>query len=127
MIRNYPELTFIRNLGSMILFIFIISGCSKSDDTDPLNNNNNNNNCTKPAPPVLTSNSPVNYGDDIQLTTSDIEGAIAYNWSGPNNFTAQSQNPVIYSASHLDAGTYKVSVTIEGWCTSDTVSTDVQV
>src|SRR5207249_3485266 len=42
-----------------------------------------------------------------------------YSWTGPNGFTSTQENPLISSASLMNAGTYMVSLTVNG-CTSTT-------
>jgi gliding motility-associated-like protein len=69
-----------------------------------------------PSSPTASSNSPVCSGKSISLNASTISGA-AYNWSGPNGFTSNQQNPVIANASFSNAGVYKVSVMVNG-CSS---------
>ncbi len=57
-----------------------------------------------------TSNSPVCIGDSINLTATTVFGAI-YNWTGPNSYASTNQNPVILSATTLEAGIYSLTVT----------------
>lgn len=78
-----------------------------------------------PAAPTAGSNSPLCTGQTINLTASSIAGA-TYNWTGPNTFTSNTQNPTIPGASTLDAGTYSVSVTVAG-CTGPASTTSVAV
>ncbi len=78
-----------------------------------------------PAAPVAGSNSPLCTGSTINLTASNIAGA-TYNWTGPNTFTSNTQNPSIPGASTLAAGMYSVSVTVAG-CTGPAGTTSVAV
>jgi gliding motility-associated-like protein len=71
-----------------------------------------------PSAPVVSGNSPVCSGSSIVLNASTIPGA-NYNWSGPSGFTSSQQNVVIPNAAAINAGTYAVSVTLNG-CTSTT-------
>ncbi|MGZ3902281.1 MAG: PKD-like domain-containing protein [Bacteroidia bacterium] len=68
-----------------------------------------------PLAPTASSNSPVCLGNTINLTAGNVSGA-TYNWSGPNSFTSSVQNPSIAGSTAADAGTYSVSVTVNG-CT----------
>ncbi|WP_207493383.1 PKD domain-containing protein [Aridibaculum aurantiacum] len=71
-----------------------------------------------PATPVATSNSAVCSGSTLTLSaTSATQGALTYNWSGPNGFSNAAQNPTIPSATTAASGTYSVTVTLNG-CTS---------
>ena len=62
------------------------------------------------------SNSPGCIGEAINLTATTILGA-TYSWTGPNGYTSSTQNPVILSATTLDAGIYSLTVTNTG-CSS---------
>lgn len=50
----------------------------------------------------------------------------SYSWTGPNGFSSSLQNPSIFVATSLDAGTYYLTVANAG-CTSDPASTVVDV
>ena len=78
-----------------------------------------------PATPVASSNSPVCQGTPLNFSTPAVTGA-TYSWTGPNAFASGSQNPGIASATAADAGTYSVTVTVNG-CTSAAGSTTVTV
>jgi hypothetical protein len=64
-----------------------------------------------------SSNTPVCAGSALNLTETTISGA-TYSWTGPNSFTSSSQNPSITKAVLANAGTYNVTVTGSGGCTS---------
>jgi gliding motility-associated-like protein len=68
------------------------------------------------APPVVGSNSPVCAGATINLTCSVAGGT--YAWTGPNGFADVNQNPSIPSATTVMSGTYSVTVTFGGGCSS---------
>lgn len=51
----------------------------------------------------ISSNSPICAGQTLELTAS---GGTAYNWSGPNGFTSQDQNPTIANAVAINSGEY---------------------
>lgn len=69
------------------------------------------------------SNSPVVYGQSLNLTASGTDGT--YRWSGPKSFISAGQNPVLSPVQLDNAGTYTVTRTVEG-CTS-TTTTEVTV
>lgn len=79
----------------------------------------------KPATPTAASNSPVCVGATLNLTASTVSGA-SYSWTGPNGFTSTLQNPTITNVALGSAGTYSVTVTVNG-CTSDAGTTPVNV
>ncbi|MCX6172633.1 MAG: Ig-like domain-containing protein [Flavobacterium sp.] len=62
-------------------------------------------------------------GGNLNLYAS---GGVSYSWTGPNSFTSQSANPVIYDISSAQNGTYTVAVTNAAGCTKTaTVSVTV--
>lgn len=71
---------------------------------------------------LATSNSPLCYGQNIELNAS---GGTSYSWIGPNGFTSTQQNPVITNANASHNGMY--SCTIQGGGCNDTVSVNVVV
>lgn len=79
----------------------------------------------KPTTPTAASNSPVCVGATLNLTASTVSGA-SYSWTGPNGFTSTLQNPTITNVVLGSAGTYSVTVTVNG-CTSDAGTTSVNV
>ena len=96
-----------------------VNGCTSSAATTTVTVN------TIPSTPTASSNSPVCAGTTINLTTPAVAGA-TYLWSGPNSFSSTSQNPTIANATAAMAGTYSVTVTVNG-CTSAAGSTNVVV
>lgn len=67
---------------------------------------------------------------DLACTGSDLNlyasGGISYVWSGPNGFSSQSANPIIYNATTSLNGTYTVTVTNTNGC-SASASTSISV
>lgn len=64
--------------------------------------------------PIAENNGPVCIGDSIQLSVSNISNA-TYLWTGPNGFTSTQQNPIVSDSATLSmAGTYSVTVTVNG-------------
>ena len=78
-----------------------------------------------PATPTAASNSTICAGQTLSLTANP-GGAFSYNWTGPNSFTSNIQNPTIAGATTLASGTYSVSQTVLG-CTSPLGTTNVTV
>ena len=78
-----------------------------------------------PSTPAANSNSPVCPGDTLKLSTSFVSNA-SYSWTGPNSFASSTQNPTLTSATLASAGTYSVTVTVNG-CTSAAGTTIVTV
>ena len=73
-----------------------------------------------PATPSVSSNSPIEEDQTLNLTASNIAGA-TYSWIGPNNFTSIQQNPSILAAKPSNSGNYYATVTLNG-CTSNNSS-----
>ncbi|MDF2552428.1 MAG: hypothetical protein K0R77_1703 [Chryseobacterium sp.] len=62
---------------------------------------------------MVASNSPVCINSNIQLTAT---GGTTYDWTGPNGFTSNLQNPTIPNATAANAGTYTCQITGSGAC-----------
>jgi large repetitive protein len=82
-----------------------------------------------PATPVLSSNTPICSGNDIQLNVSNIyTGLVTYAWTGPASFNSTEKNPLISKATSSNSGTYSLNVTAAiGNCVSAAGSTNVLV
>ncbi|MCB0697146.1 MAG: T9SS type A sorting domain-containing protein [Chitinophagaceae bacterium] len=95
-----------------------LNGCSFKDSTQAM---------VYPIPPTPTVSysSPLCAGETLQLLASSVSGA-SYNWTGQNNFTSITQNPVLVNVQVNDTGTYKVTATVNG-CTSAEGSTIVNI
>ncbi|MEO0778601.1 MAG: hypothetical protein AAF146_18690, partial [Bacteroidota bacterium] len=73
-----------------------------------------------PSPPTPTSDvAGGNYCEDdvIRLFASGSATA-TYEWTGPNGYTSNAQNPIILDANVSNNGTYQVAVTDANGCTS---------
>jgi len=96
----------IQNTGAYTVTVTAAGGCTGTSSVSVIVN---------PIPTMTsTSNSPVCTGNPINLMAS---GGNAYQWSGPNGFTSNLQNPVINNAANQNGGTYTVTVTAAGGCT----------
>ncbi|MDH6254045.1 gliding motility-associated-like protein [Chryseobacterium sp. H1D6B] len=62
---------------------------------------------------TVTSNSPVCINSTIQLNAT---GGTTYNWTGPNGFTSNQQNPLISNATAVNSGTYTCQISGSGAC-----------
>jgi hypothetical protein len=52
----------------------------------------------------------------------NVNTAVSYTWSGPNNFSSNQQNPVITNPNVTNSGTYTVSVTNNFGCVNSAVT-----
>jgi gliding motility-associated-like protein len=75
--------------------------------------------------PIVSANSPVCKGDTIKLTANNVPGA-TYNWTGPNSFTSNIQNPFVIVTGTANAGSYFLFLT-GGGCTSANSFVNVSV
>ncbi|WP_374174347.1 hypothetical protein [Flavobacterium tructae] len=66
----------------------------------------------------ISSNSPLVPGATLELETPFNDGfEVKYNWSGPNNFQSNLQNPIIKNVTSAMAGEYTLKTT-KGICES---------
>lgn len=81
----------------------------------------------KPIPqtPTATINPIVCDTHNLNLFATTIPNAI-YNWSGPNNFSSNEQNPIINPVTVANNGVYTVNITQNG-CVSGFSSVNVNV
>jgi hypothetical protein len=77
----------------------------------------------RPNPPMITNNSTLCEGQNLQLNSALAPGAII-SWSGPANFVSNELNPIRPNANRTFAGTYN-AVAIQNGCTSAAASTVV--
>lgn len=76
---------------------------------------------------AISANSPLFPGATLLLNTpTGYESDVSYNWSGPNNFQSNLQNPAISDVSSSMAGEYKLKTT-KGICESIESSVLVEV
>jgi uncharacterized repeat protein (TIGR01451 family) len=57
-------------------------------------------------------------GGNVSLSATGGNVGATYSWSGPNSYTASTQNPTIFGASSLQSGTYTVTVSNSASCTA---------
>lgn len=77
-------------------------------------------------PPMIGSNIQVCEGEDIQLLAGQ-SSLYGYNWTGPNAYTSNQENPMLPNASLLDTGTYTLSLVDANGCNSADTSLQVMV
>lgn len=96
-----------------------IAGCNNTASTTVTIN---------PAPNITASNNgPACLGGSVDLSASTTTpGTATYSWSGPNGFTSTQQNPVVTPITAASAGTYSVTVTVNG-CSSAPATTTVAI
>ncbi len=78
-----------------------------------------------PSSPTVSSNSPVCEGGILNLNASNISGA-TYVWSGPNGFSASSQNPTLTNVNLNNDGIFSVTATVNG-CGNASSNTTVKI
>lgn len=80
----------------------------------------------KPKPVItsITSNTPVCTNTNLNLAAECDLANASFAWTGPDGFTSDKQNPVLY---YMDSnsGTYKVKAIVNG-CASDERTTNVE-
>lgn len=97
-----------------------VPGCGSVTQTINVDVNGN------PAQAVLSSNSPVCEGNNLNLSVTSVANA-TYTWAGPSGFTSSSQFPVISLVATSNSGAYTLAISSAG-CTSvtRTINTSVQ-
>ena len=78
-----------------------------------------------PNPPSASNDGPVCAGGTLHLSASTVAGGV-YAWTGPNGFTSSLQNPSVPNVPLAGAGTYSVTVTVNG-CDSAAATTNAAV
>jgi CSLREA domain-containing protein len=105
--------------GGTYSVIITVNGCTSAPGTTNVVVN------PAPAPPTASNGGPYCEGATISLSTPTVAGA-TYSWTGPNGFFSSLQNPIRANATTADAGTYSVTITVNG-CASAAGSTNVGV
>src|SRR5262249_25262585 len=78
-----------------------------------------------PTSPTASNNGPVCAGGTLQLSAAGAAGA-SYSWTGPNGFTSPAQHPSLPGVTTAAAGTYTVTVSVNG-CESAAATTTVAI
>src|SRR5690606_951707 len=86
-----------------------LNGCERKDTVTVV---------VAPAPTPVTagSNSPVCAGDNLQITIGTSSQGVTYSWSGPNSFTANTQNINISNSTPAATGWYIATIALNN-CT----------
>jgi gliding motility-associated-like protein len=111
--QQNPAITgvLISNGGNYIVTITHNNGCKKIINANVVVN---------PVPaPFASSNSPICDGETLILTLS-VTGNNSFQWTGPQGFTSDQENPQINVANPAQSGTYYVTVTNNLGCNSTT-------
>jgi len=87
-----------------------VSGCTSATSTQTLTVYD------IPLAPALTANGPICQGSNLILT-ANASNATSYNWSGPNGWVSNTQNPAISNVTAANNGIYNAYAII-GSCTS---------
>ncbi|MCL2596150.1 MAG: hypothetical protein FWD66_00495 [Paludibacter sp.] len=78
-------------------------------------------------PPPINNNGPLCEGETLYLTAQpSTEPGAVYNWTGPNGFTSNEQNPVIPNVTTANSGTYSLTI-IAGGQTSNAITMEVVI
>ncbi len=80
---------------------------------------------TKLGATTNESSASVCVGESLSLQASAVPGA-SYSWSGPNDFTSDSENPSIEEASTAMSGIYTVLISLNN-CTSTVETTTITI
>jgi gliding motility-associated-like protein len=78
-----------------------------------------------PTQPTLSSNSPVCEGQTLNFQSTSNAGT-TFNWTGPNGYNANTQNPSINNVSIAATGSYNVIATLQG-CPSTIATINVEI
>jgi hypothetical protein len=72
----------------------------------------------------INSNTPICFGNTLNLTSTNSggTGAKSYSWTGPNSFISNLQNPSITGATIAASGTYNLTVTDANGCSTNSTT-----
>ena len=105
--------------GTYVVAASIQGGCTLSDSALVTINKT-------PEVDTVTGNSPVCYGDSVLINSSVNLSGVSFGWTGPNSFTANTQNLSFATATPSLNGYYYLTVSRNG-CISETDSVNVLV
>ncbi|MFN6039675.1 MAG: SprB repeat-containing protein, partial [Bacteroidota bacterium] len=95
--------------GIYTVTVTSVNGCTSTATTSVIVNS---------LPTALPFVNNSNCSGTNLILYANAQGAVAYNWIGPNNFNSTSQNPIIYNAQLFNSGTYTLNITSNFACTS---------
>ena len=120
-VSQNPQITNVSTLATGIYSVTSkLNGCTSPAATVNVTINQT------PATPIVSSNTPICSGVDLNLTSNSSTAGVNYAWTGPNSFTNSTQNPTIATATIAASGTYNVTAS-NGTCISTAGSTIVTV
>ena len=76
------------------------------------------------APTPTAVDDGICEGEDIYLQSTLAE---VYEWTGPNGFSSDLQNPSVFEAGQADAGTYYLTTYTEQGCESEPIAIEITV
>ena len=59
---------------------------------------------------------------ELKANSDGMDNGITYNWTGPNSFTSNIQNPIIVNATPSNNGLYELTITNNNGCTISEIS-----
>lgn len=96
-----------------------LNGCTISDTTNVVI-------YQSPDKMVLKANTPLLFGENLDLNIENAVPGITYTWTGPNNYTSSAPHSVINNVINSAAGSY-IAVAKDGMCSvSDTINIEVK-
>lgn len=100
--------------------IATLNGCSRSDTTvvtvKPM-----------PATTTLTTNAPLCEGDTLKVNSTNSSSGTSYNWTGPNSYTANTQNIVRTISTPSMSGYYKLLLDLNGCTLLDSIQAIINI
>ncbi|MBK9557147.1 MAG: hypothetical protein IPO47_15210 [Bacteroidetes bacterium] len=76
--------------------------------------------------PIVEYDESLCIGDTLSLFTMD-DPSLNFNWSGPNGFISNINNPSISNVSELNSGVYSLFTFNDNGCISDTINVEINV
>lgn len=95
-----------------------LNGCSRKDTTTVTVN-------PQPSATTLSSNSPLCAGDTLYLSSTASSIGVSYGWTGPNGFSASTQNTLVANTTTAATGWYKMTATLNSCAYTDSIYTTV--
>lgn len=80
----------------------------------------------KPTPqePLISSNTPVPVGGDLELLLQNPQAGVSYQWNGPSGYGSRLENPILNSVGLYAGGAYTLTADLNG-CLSSAITTVV--
>jgi gliding motility-associated-like protein len=125
---NSPKLQ-VSGVGGNVAKIYTVTATNVADNCAIVSTDftvtHTNGNPSGLADPTIIENAPVCAGQALNLSSS-VAGADQYVWTGPNGFTASTQNPSISNVDATRAGEYSLYI-VEAGCRSNTATATIEV